>query len=95
MWRYACDADRLSPSEIAQAVLLAQNPPKKKKLTGREVCVTCITTGATYPSAQAAANEYGISAAGIIGACRGRYAYSGKHPQTGERLVWEYTEKTA
>lgn len=50
--------------------------------------VKCITTGEEFNSITEAQNEY--NAYNIGNVCRGLSSYSGKHPITGEKLIWEF-----
>ncbi len=52
--------------------------------------IICITTNEIFNSITDAQNKYNIK--NISSACLGKYAYSGKHPETGEPLRWMYYE---
>lgn len=61
------------------------NPTAKK--------VKCITTGKIFETILEGANYYNIkSSSDIVSCCRGRQKSAGKHPVTGEKLIWEYLE---
>lgn len=63
----------------------ANNPTAKK--------VKCITTGKIFETILEGANYYNIkSSSDIVSCCRGRQKSAGKHPVTGEKLIWEYLE---
>lgn len=52
--------------------------------------VICITTGEVFESQLAATNAYKIYRSGVSDCCAGRISSAGKHPETGERLIWKY-----
>ena len=55
--------------------------------------VQCITTGKTFDCIKEAGKYYFLNESvtrNITLCCRGKYKYSGKHPVTGEKLVWRY-----
>ena len=54
--------------------------------------VRCIATDEIFGSVAEAAVKYNGDKTGIAKCCRGKLNTSGKHPVTGEKLVWRYTE---
>lgn len=54
--------------------------------------VRCITTDEIFGSVVEAAVKYNGDKTGIAKCCRGKLKTSGKHPVTGEKLIWEYME---
>ena len=52
--------------------------------------VKCITTGEIFGSISEAERKYNTSHTHISDCCKGKYKSAGKHPVTGEKLVWEY-----
>ena len=55
--------------------------------------VLCVNTGEIFECMMDAARWCGLSNSSSIGAvCRGESKTAGKHPETNERLVWEYVE---
>ena len=52
--------------------------------------VRCITTGEEFDSIKEAAEKYDIRGTYITANCKGRQKSAGKHPLTGEKLIWEY-----
>ena len=52
--------------------------------------VICITTGETYYCASEAMRKTGVDKGNIHKCCRGQYKSAGRHPITGEKLVWKY-----
>lgn len=54
--------------------------------------VVCITTGEIYKTIKDASRKTGIYEGGISQCCRGKCKSAGKHPVTGEKMVWMYLE---
>ena len=54
--------------------------------------VKCITTGEIFNCMSDAERKYNIYKGEVSKCCRGKRNYAGKHPVTGEKLVWEYVE---
>lgn len=52
--------------------------------------VICVTTGETFNYIKEANLKYGICNGEISKCCKGKRKSAGKHPITGEKLVWEY-----
>lgn len=54
--------------------------------------VKCITTGENFDTIGAAARHYSIDSSSLAKHCKGtnKTKHCGKHPVTGEKLVWEY-----
>lgn len=52
--------------------------------------VLCITTGVEYYSAHEAMRKTGVHNSNISKCCNGQCKSAGKHPITGEKLVWKY-----
>lgn len=63
----------------------ANNPSSKP--------VICITTGIIYCGITEAERQTGILHNNISYCCNGKNKSAGKHPETGEKLVWMYYEK--
>ncbi|WP_291632079.1 NUMOD4 domain-containing protein [Clostridium sp.] len=61
---------------------------KRAKSQGRQVL--CITTGEIFYSIREAGRYYSISKSHISECCKGKLKSCGKHPITGEKLVWKY-----
>ena len=55
--------------------------------------IKCITTNEIFNSIKEAKEKYNINYGSICSCCKGRYKFAGKHPITGEKLVWEYYEE--
>lgn len=52
--------------------------------------VKCVTIGKKFGSMGEASREYKVNQGDISRCCNGKRSYAGKHPTTGEKLVWEY-----
>lgn len=64
------------------------NHPKARK-------VKCITTGREFNCIQEAGEYYLLNKSvtkNISKCCKGKIKYCGKHPVTGEKLVWKYID---
>lgn len=66
---------------------------RSKALERQSTPVTCITTKENFVCLADAARKYGLQRANIRKACKGVITYTGKHPVTGKKLKWEYTQK--
>ena len=73
------------PSEEAKRKMSENRTDKK--------LVICITTGEIYESVIEASRQTRINQSSICQCCKGKYKSSGKHPETGEKLVWRYLEE--
>lgn len=67
---------------------LALGPQANKLANGKKV--KCITTGEIFLSIREAEQAYGIYKDGVGRCLRGQMKSAGKHPQTKEKLYWEY-----
>lgn len=54
--------------------------------------VICLTTGKIYASQSEASRQTGVSQANISKCLRGERKSAGKHPETGEKLMWRLCE---
>ena len=52
--------------------------------------VICVTTGKTFKSIAEASKYYNLKGNHISACCKGKLKSCGKHPITGEKLVWKY-----
>lgn len=52
--------------------------------------VICITTGETFNYIREGAKKYNVAHQNISDCCKGKIKSAGKHPTTGEKLVWRY-----
>ena len=55
--------------------------------------IICITTKEIFNSIIDACRKYKLFDANIISCCQGKNKSSGKHPVTGEKLIWAYYDK--
>ena len=62
----------------------SKNPASRK--------VQCITTGRRFNSIKEATEYYYIDRHYIINNCKDNSKYGGKHPVTGEKLIWKYID---
>ena len=65
--------------------IISENHPKAKK-------IRCITTGEIFNTIRDASKKYNINESNISKCCNlnNKRKSAGKHPITGEKLVWEY-----
>ena len=54
--------------------------------------IICVTTGEKFDCITYAAKTYNVSRQSITHCLMGRQKTAGKHPETGEKLVWRYYE---
>lgn len=54
--------------------------------------IKCVTTGETFDTIAEAGNKYKVSQPHISECCKGKRKSAGKHPQTGERMIWMYLD---
>lgn len=52
--------------------------------------IKCITTGEIFESIAEAERKYKVNHSDISKCCKGKRKSAGKHPITGEKLVWKY-----
>lgn len=65
----------------------------KPSLSNKNKQVKCLETNEIFSSTASAAKAYSIkSCTNISECCSGRRCSAGKHPETGEKLHWEYVE---
>ena len=93
-------------SEESKAKLSAANSGKNHPMFGKHLSeemrkklsdarkdkkpVICITTGVIYESLTDASRQTGIDRSSIVACCKGKYKFAGRHPVTGEKLIWKY-----
>ena len=68
--------------KISNSIKGNKHPQAKK--------VKCITTGEIFDYIKEAGRKYNIGSSHISKCCKGKAKSAGKHPVTGEKLVWEY-----
>lgn len=54
--------------------------------------VLCVTTGEVFPSVCEAGRHYGVPQPNISKVLKGERKSAGKHPQTKEKLIWQWAE---
>ena len=61
---------------------------------GKAMCkkIICLTTGEEFNSIKEASNIYNIEKTNISACCRGKVKSAGKHPVTGEKMIWKFKE---
>ena len=62
----------------------------KGKLNPNAKKVVCITTGEMFDCIKHASEKFNTTYSNIIACCTGKTKTAGKHPVTGEKLVWRY-----
>ena len=62
----------------------------EKFIESRGTKVICVNTGKIYRSTREASRDTGVDNSFICKCCKGEYKSAGKHPETGEPLVWKY-----
>lgn len=60
--------------------------PKAKK-------IICVTTGEIFDCIKHGGEKYNVHSSDISRCCTGKRKSAGKHPVTGEKLVWRYWEE--
>ena len=65
----------------------SRNKKLAKKISKK---VKCITTGEIFNCIKEANEKYNIHCGNIGQCCKGKLKSAGKHPITGEKLVWEF-----
>ncbi|MFR5544762.1 MAG: NUMOD4 motif-containing HNH endonuclease [Intestinibacter bartlettii] len=63
---------------------------KRKLGEAHKKQVICITTNETFDYIREAEKKYNVANQSISACCKGRLKSAGKHPITGEKLIWEY-----
>ena len=53
-----------------------------------KVRVVCVTTNEIFESIKKACEKYNLHSPNITNCCQGKSKYAGRHPETGERLLW-------
>lgn len=86
IWMYYDEYLNLTEEEIEK--IKNQEVPNE----GRPKAIICLTTGEVYESVHEVSRETGVNLGNICACCRGKLKSAGKHPETGEKLVWMYYE---
>mgnify|MGYP000085843950 CR=1 FL=1 len=77
---------RKKMSEAHKGKYIGEKHPQAKR-------VICITTRETFDYMGEAAKKYNVGIGNISKCCRNMRKSAGKHPVTGEKLVWKYVEE--
>lgn len=84
-WATLAEYQGMSREEISRRIEVANaddwHPTK---------VVICLNTGETFPSLKSAVEAYGLNINSLIACCKGKQTSAGKHPTTGENLIWKY-----
>lgn len=70
-----------------------RNKRARNSLKWKFTKVICITTGEEFDCISAASTKYNVMRANIRACCKNKIKSAGKHPVTGEKLVWKYIEE--
>lgn len=54
--------------------------------------IKCITTGEIFNNMTIACRKYNLDPSSLTKCCKGKIKSTGKHPITGEKLIWKYLE---
>ena len=58
----------------------------------KDKLIHCIELDLIFKTSMAAQEATGIDQSSILKACKGERKSAGKHPETGEKLHWEYID---
>ena len=75
-----------------ETIIKMSNARKGKPNESRMKKVKCITTNENFNSIREAWEKYRINQSDIGKCCSGKRNYAGKHPVTGEKMIWEYID---
>ena len=93
-WCYKEEFDKKSIEEIRS--MYARKITESEKMKHRpqtKVPIYCVTTNQKFDGACDAVDFFGLcKGTKIQDVCKGRRKFAGRHPQTGEPLVWMYYE---
>lgn len=62
------------------------------ELKSKDKLIRCIELNLVFKSSAVAQKATGIDQSSILKACKGERKSAGKHPETGEKLHWEYID---
>ena len=91
VWAYYGDYIQMSQNEVARRVAYAQKSRSGENHRMSKP-VVCLTTGEIFESAGLAAKHYTVDVSSICKCCRGQLKSCGKHPESGEKLLWAFNE---
>lgn len=87
VWKFLEEYNSLTKQEIEYII----NNAQIKALGGKPVI--CINTQKVFSTITSASKEYSIKSDETISrCCKGKQKSAGKHPETGEKLVWMYLD---
>ena len=73
-------------SEAKKGKYTGENNPRCRK-------IILLNTGEVFDYIKQASEKYGVNSGHICNCCRGKRKSCGKHPVTGEKLVWQYYDE--
>lgn len=79
-------------SKANKGRVLSEETKKKISENAKAMKVICVTTGEIFEKIRIASEKYNIASTHISAVCRGKRKSAGKHPETGEKLVWMYLD---
>lgn len=85
VWMYYEDYLLLSANEIDSIV-------KNAYINDNYKSIKCITTGEIFNNMTIACKKYNLDPSSLTKCCKGKIKSTGKHPITGEKLIWKYLE---
>lgn len=87
-------AESLIGKKLSQETKQKMSAIRKGRNTGANNShakkIICINTGVVYNTALEAKEKTNVSNTSISLCCQGKYKTAGRHPKTGEKLVWMY-----
>lgn len=78
---------------MSEEARIKQSISKSGQNNPRSKAVYCPELNEYFWGAQEVQNKYGISRDGVAKCCKGKQKTAGKHPITGEKLHWVYTDE--
>ena len=78
---------------LAEETKEKMSKKRKGELNSNSKQVRCINTGKIFKYIREASKYYSVAAESIGQCCKGKLKSAGKHPITGEKLIWEYVEE--
>ena len=91
--QHAWDAGLLASTEVRSRKLSESHRGKRKGFENHNSRPVFLrNTGEEFASANIAAKAYKVESGNLTRCCNGKYGYksAGKHPVTGEPLIWEF-----
>lgn len=91
VWRYYEDYKKMTINDINTALNIAVSMGKGSK-NNNSKGVVLLNTLEIFNYMTLAHEKYGVDISHIVKCCKGKAKSAGKHPETGEKLVWQYLE---